>query len=42
MLILCALHSECIRLHSLHYPEAAQGTSDRVKGLGKMGILPKM
>ena len=25
--------------HSLHYPEAVEDTSDRVEGLGEMGIL---
>ena len=28
--------------HSLHYPVAAEGTSDKMEGLGKMGILLKM
>ena len=27
--------------HYLHYPEAAEDTSDRMEGLGKMGILLK-
>ena len=28
--------------HSLHYPEAAEDTSDKMEGLGKKGILLKM
>ena len=28
--------------HSLHYPVAAEDNSDKMEGLGKMGILLKM